>query len=175
MVCGGHMTDNSISPLKLTVRIFLLIISFGLCVFLSSGTLNWPEAWIFLCLYLSSVTASVLWLRKNDPELLNERMTAKRKNNIKSWDKVIVGLFTPLFIAILVVAGLDAVRFKWSEVPLAIKIAGFVAMLFPWYIIFRVMEVNTFLSEMVRIQDERGAPCMHRGTLSLCAPSDVCG
>ena len=65
-------------------------------------------------------------------------------------------LFSPLFLGIFVVAGLDAVRFEWSAMPVgwwALGLALFVAgtSLFSWS-----MGVNPFFEKTVRIQTDRG-------------------
>lgn len=146
----------NISPLNIVLKLLVVIGLLGICVFLPAGSWNWPEAWIFLSLYFISITGSTLRLWKKDPELLKERMTAKRKNNVKGWDKVIIQLITLFFLFIFALAGVDAVRFGWSKVPLVVKITAYVAMILPRYLVFRVMEVNTYLSEVVRIQDDRG-------------------
>lgn len=56
----------------------------------------------------------------------------------------------------LAVAGLDAVRFSWSRVPLALKILGFMGYIPAMIILFSVFAKNPFLSQLVRIQADRG-------------------
>jgi protein-S-isoprenylcysteine O-methyltransferase Ste14 len=125
-------------------------------IFVPAGTFKWLEAWIFLLLYFLFVAALVIWLKKNDPELLKERMTAKKKKNVKGWDRAIIFAYTLLVPALIVLAGLDAVRFRWSKVPLAIKVLGFIGFVPVLILVFWTINENSYLSEMVRIQEERG-------------------
>ena len=105
------MPNQDLSKLKTTVKIVIMIIFFMALIFVPAGTFKWIEAWIFLSLYFISVAALVIWLKRNDPELLKERMTAKKKKNVKGWDKAIIFFYTLLLLALIVLAGLDAVRF----------------------------------------------------------------
>jgi protein-S-isoprenylcysteine O-methyltransferase Ste14 len=56
----------------------------------------------------------------------------------------------------LVVAGLDAIRFQWTHVPFGLKILGFLGFIPAYALIFWTMTQNRFLSEVVRIQEDRG-------------------
>ena len=134
----------------------MLIVILAAIIFFSAGSLDWPEAWIFLGFYLAVIIALVIWLGKKDPALLKERSTARRKEDVKPWDKLIMQFFSSLFLVTVIVAGFDAVRFGWTKVPLVLEIAAYVAFIPSGYLIYRTMAENTFLSEMVRIQEERG-------------------
>jgi len=136
--------------IKGIVTVFLIFALF----FIPAGTLNWPEAWLFLILYFLLVTGVLIWLKKNDPELLKERMS--RKKDIKSWDKKIILAYTLLLMIMLVVTGLDAVRFHWSRVPFAFKALGFLGFIPSMVMALWAISENTYASEMVRIQDDRG-------------------
>jgi protein-S-isoprenylcysteine O-methyltransferase Ste14 len=133
-----------------------MIIFFMALIFVPAGTIKWLEAWIFLLIYFLFAAALVLWLKKNDPELLKERMAAKKKKNVKGWDRAIISAYTLLVLALIVLAGLDAVRFRWSRVPLEIKVLGFIGFIPTVILVFWTVKENSYLSEMVRIQEERG-------------------
>lgn len=150
------MSNQDSSKLKITVKIVIMIIFFMALIFVPAGTIKWLEAWIFLLIYFLFAAALVLWLKKNDPELLKERMAAKKKKNVKGWDRAIISAYTLLVLALIVLAGLDAVRFRWSRVPLEIKVLGFIGFIPTVILVFWTVKENSYLSEMVRIQEERG-------------------
>jgi protein-S-isoprenylcysteine O-methyltransferase Ste14 len=150
------MSNKESSKLQTTVKIVIMIIFFMALIFVPAGTFKWLEAWIFLLLYFLFVAALVIWLKKNNPELLKERMTAKKKKNVKGWDKAIISAYTLLVLALIVLAGLDAVRFRWSQMPLEIKVIGFIGFIPTVILVFWTIKENSYLSEMVRIQEERG-------------------
>lgn len=95
----------------------------------------------------------ILWLKKHDPELLKERATRKKEG--KTWDKIILYIYSSLLILMFITCGLDAVRFQWTKVHFIIRIAGFLGFIPAMFIIFRIYKENTYASEVVRIQDDR--------------------
>ena len=129
------------------------ILLFGAILFIAAGRLDWPEAWIFLSIYLAGTLAFGLWVLRHNPDVINER--GRIGENAKSWDKLI-GLFSTIFLlGILILAGLDT-RLAWSAVPLWAKLLGGAAFVISLLLAFSAMLANTFLSTFVRIQDERG-------------------
>jgi protein-S-isoprenylcysteine O-methyltransferase Ste14 len=120
----------------------------------SAGSFNWIEAWLFLFFYVIAVTAMVTWLKKNAPELLKERMS--RKKDAKTWDKIILVAYSILVMIMLVVAGFDAIRYQWTHVPVGVRVLGFLGFIPAYMVIFWTMMENRYLSEAVRIQEERG-------------------
>ena len=123
-------------------------------IFVPAGTLKWTEAWLFIILYTAAVVAAIFWMKKKAPDLLKERMA--RKKDVKSWDKIIMFLYSCILIVILILPGLDAVRFRWSNVPLIAKVLAFIGYIPGFWIAFWAMRENAFLSDVVRIQEDRG-------------------
>ena len=135
---------------KLTFTIIFLLA----LIFIPAGTLRWPEAWILLLLYGVLVAGVVAWWKKHSPDLLKERMSHNK--DAKSWDKLIMLIYSLLLIIALAIPGLDAVRFRWSSVPFAAKVLGFLGYLPSLGFALWAMKENAFLSDVARIQRERG-------------------
>lgn len=148
------MSNKVPSKLKRIVQTITTVILFLALLFVPAGTLNWTEAWLFIIFYLSSVGGVIIWLKKHDPDLLKERMAVKK--DVKRWDKNIILAYSLLLMIMLAVAGLDAVRFRWSHVPLALKTLGFLGFIPSLVLALWAMKENTYLSDRVRIQDDRG-------------------
>ena len=142
------------SKAKIILRTVITILFSLAVIFIPAGTLNWPEAWLFLFLYFSFVTGALIWMKKNSSGLLKERMS--RKKEVKSWDKKFMIAYSFSLIFLLVVPGLDAIRFQWSDVPLIIKVLGFIGYLPSTALAFWAMKENAYASDVVRIQEERG-------------------
>jgi len=142
------------SKIQTALRAALTALLFLAFLFVPAGTLNWPEAWIFVLLYFALVTWLMLWLKKKSPGLLRER-TARRKD-CKGWDKTIITVYTLVIVALVVVTGLDAKRFGWSEVPSYVKVLGFLGYLPAIGFAFWAMLENAYASNVVRIQEDRG-------------------
>ena len=136
------------------IRLIFSIILFLALFFLPAGTFRWTEAWILIAFYLLTVSVAILWLKKNDPGLLKERM--QRKKDVKTWDRILILFYVFFLMILLIVTGLDAVRFGLSDVPLVLKVVGFLGFIPGFILGFWAMRENSYLSDMVRIQKDRG-------------------
>jgi protein-S-isoprenylcysteine O-methyltransferase Ste14 len=162
------MVENMRAGISRVARITKIVSAFVfvLCFFfIPAGTLAWPEAWILICLYTLAVGAAVIWLGKYDPGLLKER--SKRKNDGKPWDKVLLSVYTVLLLCMIVLCGLDAVRFEWTSMPLLVKVSGFLLFIPAGLLVFTAMKENTFLSEVVRIQTDREHHVIKKGPYGI--------
>lgn len=122
-------------------------------IFLPAGTFRWLEGWLLSGIFTIAVLALFLWLKKHDPGLLRER--ASRKNEGKTWDKILLGFYTVFLLATLIICGLDAVRFRWTRVPGIVRMLAWLGFVAAGILIFRVYRENTFASEVMRIQEDR--------------------
>jgi protein-S-isoprenylcysteine O-methyltransferase Ste14 len=123
-------------------------------IFVPAGTLKWPEAWAFIVLYAVAVTAAIMWMKKKAPGLFEERR--KRKKDAKKWDRIFMLFYSIFLLVILILPGLDAIRFRWSAVPTIVKVLAFIGYIPGFWIAFLAMRENAFLSDVVRIQEDRG-------------------
>jgi len=130
-------------------------------LFLSAGRLDWPGAWILSLLYLCYLLAAVIWGTLKAPDLMAER--AKRADNVKRWDKVIMAVYTLLLLSMLILAGLDVGRFDSSLMPLATQIVGLIGLFLGAKMISWAATANAHLSRMVRIQEDRGQQVISTG------------
>jgi len=161
----GKMTKDNEKKigkiLRKVTKTVLSILIMLVVIFGSAGTLFWMEAWILIFLFLLYVTFFALWLRKINPELLKERTS--RKNEGKHWDKIILSIYTLLLFCMLIVCGFDAVRFEWTQMPFVLKLIGFVGYIPAVILVFLTAKENAYLSEVVRIQDDRSHQVVKTG------------
>ncbi|MGB2765133.1 MAG: isoprenylcysteine carboxylmethyltransferase family protein [Candidatus Aminicenantaceae bacterium] len=148
------MSGKNSLKVKKIVKTVISVFLFLALIFVPAGTLNWPEAWLFFILYILIVSGVLIWLKKNNPGLLKERMSVKK--DVKSWDKIIIVTYTIFLMILLVITGLDAVRFRWSNVPFVLKALGFIGFIPGIVFSLWAMVKNTYASNMVRIQENRG-------------------
>ena len=142
------------SGLRITLSTAALLVVFAAILFLSAGRADWPTAWFYLAIMTANVLANFAYLRARNPELIAAR--SRFGKGTKTWDKIWMALFGPLFVSVYVVAGLDAGRFGWSTMPLSLWPLG-LALFLPGSALFTwSMGVNPFFEKTVRIQTERG-------------------
>ena len=131
---------------------------FGLAVFLAvlfgpAGTFNWPAAWALLIAYLAWMAVLIGVLIRRDPGLVRERSSSMQLAGAR--EKVFLWGIGGLEIATVVVAGLT-VRFGWPTPAPWLQAAGWVGMTLAALFATWALLSNTFASEVVRIQEERG-------------------
>lgn len=139
-------------------RFFVIFAMYGIetaILFLAAGQLDWVPAWIYMGMRLLATVVFGVYILRTNPEIINERGRSNPEKT-KPWDKVFGAIYAPtLFIAPLV-AGLDAVRFGWTSVPLGWQIFGGLLLVPAIILPYWAMAVNPFLVTTVRLQDERG-------------------
>lgn len=139
---------------RFVIRLILGFVFIAGFLFVSAGTIRWPEAWAYLILQFGFSIGIGLWLRKNDPELLKDRMDVMKKT-VRRWDKALQLSMMPFFLALLLIPGWEVVRHKLTAIPIQIKLVGFFALTLSLVMLFFVMRENTFLSRVVEIQKEK--------------------
>lgn len=142
---------------KWILQSILGVAAYGVIIFLAAGTLDWVWGWLLLALLAAFLAAQPLILVPINPDLLVERGKGIRDEGVKEWDKWIAPLAGGVMPLISwIVAGLD-VRFGWTGlVPLAYHVVGLLGSVLGYGLFLWAMASNTFFSEGVRIQEERG-------------------
>jgi protein-S-isoprenylcysteine O-methyltransferase Ste14 len=133
-------------------------------LFVSAGRLDWVAGWAYAVLGIGVSLASRILVARIHPDLLAERAQSIDKEDVKSWDRLLVPLtaiYGPLLLC--AVAGLDA-RYSWTQgVSLAAQAGGFVALLAAYAFGTWAMAANRFFSAYVRIQTDRGQTVVKEG------------
>src|SRR5262245_19748170 len=137
----------------------------GAVLFLSAGTLNWPGAWAFLILMVALSFTLGVSLARDDPGLLNERLSPPIQKDQPATDKVLVTVLLLFMYAWLAVMGLD-VRFGWSVMPVWVQVASALVVILSIWICYRTMRENSFAAPVVKIQEERGQTVISTGPYS---------
>jgi protein-S-isoprenylcysteine O-methyltransferase Ste14 len=136
---------------------------FAALLFVSAGTVLWPAGWVFLAIFFGSALAIVLWLTREDPELLAERLASPLQRGQPLWDKVFLAAVSLLFIVWLILMPLDAVRFGWSKVPDWLQFVGALGVVLSFYVVFLTFRENAYLAPVVKLQEERGQSVVTTG------------
>jgi protein-S-isoprenylcysteine O-methyltransferase Ste14 len=131
----------------------LLVI--GAIVFGAGGGWDWPQAWVYLAENAVSGFALGIWLTRHDPALLEARLSSPFHRDQTMWDRVFMSCGGVGFVAWVVLAALDAHRFRWSVVPVWVQTLGAVLMALCMVGVWFVFRANSFAAPQVRIQAER--------------------
>jgi protein-S-isoprenylcysteine O-methyltransferase Ste14 len=126
-------------------NVVLAWVCFPALFFVTSGTLDWWEAWVVSALYVVPGTVFVLRMAGSNPEILERRLQMKEKERTQ---KRVIGFGLPLIVGIFVIPGLDR-RFGWSELPIAVEIAAQAIVLAGYLVALNVFTVNKWASRTV--------------------------
>jgi protein-S-isoprenylcysteine O-methyltransferase Ste14 len=140
---------------RLIVSTAGLIAVMAVFLLVPAGKLDWPAAWGFLAEIGVLSLAIGLWLARNDPALLAERLGSPFQRAQKTWDKVFMSVVMVLYFGWLVLMGLDA-RWGISHVPLWLQALGALDIALSNYVVFLTFRENSYAAPVVKIQRERG-------------------
>jgi protein-S-isoprenylcysteine O-methyltransferase Ste14 len=144
--------------LNLNMKAFLglifLAVAMGLLLFVSAGTVQYWEAWVYLGVFCGASLLITLYLMRNDPALLRRRLRGGPTAEKEKTQKIIMLLASLGFIGSIVVPALDH-RFFWSSVPLYAIILGNILLALSFYITFLVYKENTYTSATIEIAEDQ--------------------
>jgi hypothetical protein len=94
--------------------LFQLGIGMAAFLFLPAWTFDYWQAWVFLAVFLLSALAITVYLMKEDPKLLERRLSAGPTVEKEKMQKIIMLLASMAFVATIVLPAIDH-RFSWSD------------------------------------------------------------
>ncbi|MBS0409350.1 MAG: isoprenylcysteine carboxylmethyltransferase family protein [Proteobacteria bacterium] len=153
--------------LRPIVQILAWLLVMAALVFVPAGDWTWPAGWIYLLTMMASAVAITVWLLQRDPALLAERLKFPVRREQKAWDRGLMALILTAFVAWTALAGIDAERFYWSEMPLILQALGLALIVACMVIAWLTFRENTFAVPVVRIQSERSQIVVTTGPYAL--------
>jgi protein-S-isoprenylcysteine O-methyltransferase Ste14 len=127
---------------------------FGVLIFLSAGTFDYWQGWLFLGTFAVSTVGFTVYLALYDRPLLERRMKAGPQHEREWSQKIIVSLIFLAFFALIVLPALDY-RFAWSPVAPLVSILGDALILLSFLFIFWVTRVNSFAASSIRVEQNQ--------------------
>jgi protein-S-isoprenylcysteine O-methyltransferase Ste14 len=152
---------------KVTVAVIVEAVLFVALLFGAAGTLDWGAGWAWMLLMFGGGGVVTVLIARRDPALLAERMRSPMQPDQPLWDKVFLVAMGALWCAWLVLMGLDAVRFRWSVMPLWLAAAGAALVAVSFWLVAVVFLANTFLAPVVKIQKARGHRVISSGPYAV--------
>ena len=127
-----------------------LIVVMAIALFGPAWTLDYPQAWVYLLIFVGCAAIITVYLGRNDPALLERRIDAGPTAEKQPLQQLIQGVAAITFVGFLVVPALDH-RFAWSQVPLAIEIAGDALVALGFFIVYLVFKENSFTAATIEV------------------------
>ena len=140
--------------IKAFAGILQLFVILGLTIFLPAWTLDYWQAWIVVAVFFACTLAVTVYLMKNDPKLLERRLSAGVGAEQEKSQNIIQAFASVAFIALFVVSALDH-RFGWSTVPPYLVALGDILIVLGFYLVFLVFKENSFASGTIEVGVEQ--------------------
>jgi protein-S-isoprenylcysteine O-methyltransferase Ste14 len=126
----------------------------GILLLAPAWTLDYWQAWVYLCVFGASSALITAYLWKKDPKLLERRIHAGPGAENEKKQKLIQLQASCVFIGAMILPSLDH-RFSWSAVPLPIVVAGDVLVALGFLIVFLVFKENTFAAATISVAPDQ--------------------
>ena len=153
--------------LKMAAHSLAFAVLLGLLLFLPAGTMVWPQAWVFMALFIGCSEATGLWLAKSDPDLLAARMKSPLSADQKPSDRGVMAAIIVVFCGWIIFMALDARRFGWSHTPWWAQVLGTALIVGAFSGWVGVLKANSFASVTLRVQEERGQTVISTGPYAV--------
>jgi len=138
------------SLLRLVSTRFLMgIILIGAILFLSAGSLEYWNGWLFLVALVIPMSGTMRYLLKNAPELLAKRMRLKEPQKKQ---RAIVKVASLFMLIAFIMPGIDY-RYQWSDVPFWLVMASLLLFEIAYALFIVAMTQNSYASRVVEIQE----------------------
>ncbi len=150
------MSNKTILNKKsLAIKSFLRFLS-GLIIvacilFLSAGSFNYWNAWLFIAAIFIPMFFALMYLLTKDPELLEKRMKTKEKEGKQ---KFVQKIGSVLIIAGLVLPGFDY-RYAWSSIPNWLVMIATIFLVVGYILTIVVLKQNSYASRVIEVQENQ--------------------
>src|SRR5215469_18675407 len=121
-------------------------------LFLSAGTLNYWQGWVFFAVFFVASSAIGIYLAIYNPVLLERRMSVGPAAERETSQKIITFFELLGFISLLVFPALDH-RFGWSPVPPYVSVAGDILVLLGFLLTFVVILENCYAASTIQVAE----------------------
>jgi len=148
---------NKHNPLKIWLHFVVRMTLFAVALMWPAGTWQWWEAWVLVGLWTLYGLVMTMYLLRNDPALLSERLKlVPLHKEQKAWDKALMLLFFIAGIGLYLLPGFDVIRYEWSDpLPLWVRVIAMLIHIPCLALLGWIMHENTYLSQVVKIDKER--------------------
>jgi protein-S-isoprenylcysteine O-methyltransferase Ste14 len=127
-----------------TLSTFLIgAVTLGVLLFLPAGTLNYWQAWVFIVVFMTSVSVIGLYLSLKDPALLERHKKFGPTQEQSPAQKIAISIGVLALLSVFVFCAL-AHRFGWSPVPAYGSLAGDILVALGLFLNLLVFRENTY-------------------------------
>lgn len=138
-----------------TLGTFLMgVIVLGILLFLPAWTFNYWQAWVFILIFMTSVSVIGVYLSLKDPALLERRKQIGPAAEQSPAQKIIISIAILADLGLFVFCALDH-RFGWSRMPAYISLVGDALVALGLFIDLLVFRENSYGASNIKVEEEQ--------------------
>ena len=142
--------DKRLLIQAMTKFIFGFIV-IALLLFIPAGTLDYWNAWLFICILFVPILIVGIILMIKHPDLLRKRLNSKEN---ESEQKSLLLLSGVMFSSGFVMSGLNY-RFQWMILPKWMIVIATIIFLLAYLLYAEVLRENIYLSRIIEVQENQ--------------------
>ncbi len=127
----------------------------GLLLFLPAGTFNYWQAWLFIVVFMITISVFGIYFSVRDPALMERRKQAGPAAEQSPLQKIVATLAFSSLLGLFIIGGFDH-RFGWSTMPSFVALAGDVLVVVSFYLYYLVFKANSFGASNIRVEENQG-------------------
>lgn len=136
---------------KAIAKFIFGVILVGILLFVSAGTFNYWNAWLFMgVLFIPMFIVGIILMFKN-PMLLKSRLDVKEKEQEQKQVILYSGL---MFLFGFIIAGLNY-RYSWITISNNVVIIALILFLISYILYAEVLRENSYLSRTIEVQENQ--------------------
>ncbi len=128
------------------------VLGLWLLLFLTAGTLDYWQAWVFVPVFMVTMSAYGIYFSIKDPAHMERRKQGGPAAEQSMLQKIIVTVGLASLIGVFVLSALDH-RFGWSQVPPLVSWTGNALLVFSFVLYYLVSRENTWAAANIRVEE----------------------
>lgn len=134
--------------LEAIIKYLLGLLIISALLFIPANTLNYSNAWLFICLLFIPMFIVGIVLIIRNPELLKKRLKSKEQDKSQ---KYVFILSSFMFITGFIVAGFNY-RFSWIKMPNIVIIISSILFILSYILYIEVLRENEYLYRTIKVE-----------------------
>jgi protein-S-isoprenylcysteine O-methyltransferase Ste14 len=126
----------------------------GLLLFLPAGTFSFWQAWLFIGVFMITISVFGIYFSVKDPALIERRKQAGPGAEQSIVQKVVATLAFASLFGLFIIGGFDH-RFGWSTMPSFFVWAGDVLVVVSFYLYYLVFKANSFGASNIKVEEKQ--------------------
>ena len=126
----------------------------GMLLFLPAGTFHYWQAWVFIVVFMITISVFGIYFSIEDPALMERRKQAGPGAEQSTLQKIVATLAFASLVGLFIFGGLDH-RFGWSAMPAFVAWVGDFLVVVVFFLYSLVFKANNFGASNIRVEENQ--------------------